>query len=539
MDPATQPIAATSASGLPAAPDGGPDLSGKILGDFQVLRRLGHGGMGHVYLAEQISLKRKVALKLLRPELAADVVALQRFKAEAEAVARATHANIVQVYAIGEAGGLYYMALEYVEGRTLREHVEKKGPPEILVALSVIRQVAAALQRAGELGIVHRDIKPENILLTRQGEVKVADFGLSRIQVGDQPTLHLTTTGVAMGTPLYMSPEQVEGKAVDPRTDIYSFGITCYHMLVGQPPYQGQNPFEVALQHVQGQARPLSEIRPDLPPALCAIVHKMMARQPEHRYQAASEIVRDIAQLRDTVVGIAPVDALPLWPTGTVQIAVAAPGQVMGPLPARNRRWLHAVGAAAVLLALAGGAWWGWQSRPDPAESLTRQQPSPEGQKDSVFPNRRQRESLLAAELAHYAHPGNNRQRIMTGLRYAIELALIHLEDGRLDRATELFADLDTPGKVPAYQTLGQTGQAIVLALQDQPVPSNQLFEKVALNGLRPNAPQNWFQVSLRLNPAWRRLVAQALDRNFDNRPAGFPAGLETLRRPPGARAVR
>ena len=265
MDNRTEPDA-TAASDLPRGKvDSSVDLSGQTLGDFQIIRRLGEGGMGQVYLAEQISLKRKVALKLLRADLAANPTALARFKAEAEAVAQATHANIVQVYAIGEVNGLNYMALEYVEGRNLRQFLEKKGPPEVMLALSIMRQVAAALQRASELGIIHRDIKPENILLTRKGEVKVADFGLSRIFGDDTQPLNLTQSGVTMGTPLYMSPEQVEGKPVDPRTDIYSFGVTCYHMLAGQPPFRGSSAFEVAIQHVQKQPKPLAEIRPDLP----------------------------------------------------------------------------------------------------------------------------------------------------------------------------------------------------------------------------------------------------------------------------------
>src|SRR5215469_233950 len=239
MDPATQPLSAVTGQTPLPSERLEADQTGKTLGDFRLLRRLGRGGMGEVYVAEQSSLKRKVALKLLRADLAADANALKRFKAEAEAVARATHANIVQVYAIGETEGLHYMALEYVEGKNLREYLEKKGTPEALVALSIMRQVAAALQRASELGIIHRDIKPENILVTKKGEVKVADFGLSRIFADNQQPLNLTQSGVTMGTPLYMSPEQVEGKPVDPRTDIYSFGVTCYHLLAGRPPFRG------------------------------------------------------------------------------------------------------------------------------------------------------------------------------------------------------------------------------------------------------------------------------------------------------------
>src|SRR5262249_34748878 len=243
--------------------------------DFELIRRIGMGGMGQVYLARQRSLKRQVAVKILKGELAANQTNLRRFQAEAEAVANLTHAHIVQVYAIGEDQGLHYMALEYVDGRNLKDLLEKKGIPELPQALEIMRQVASALERAGELGFVHRDIKPENILLSKKGEVKVTDFGLSRCFSADSP-LHLTQSGVTMGTPLYMSPERARGQPVDPRSDIYSFGVPCSHMLAGEPPFRGSTAFDVALQHVQGEVRPLGTIRTDLPAELCAIVHKMM-----------------------------------------------------------------------------------------------------------------------------------------------------------------------------------------------------------------------------------------------------------------------
>src|SRR5229473_4494583 len=189
------------------------------------------------------------------------------------------------------------MALEYVEGFNLREYLIKKGPPQVPLALSIMRQVASALAEANEHGIVHRDIKPENILLTRKGQVKVADFGLARCFAQDQQTLNLTQSGVTMGTPLYMSPEQVQGQTLDARTDIYSFGVTCYHMLAGEPPFKGDTPFEVALQHVQAEPRPLREIRPDLPPDMCAIVEKMMAKQPDQRYQTGRDLLKDLNRL--------------------------------------------------------------------------------------------------------------------------------------------------------------------------------------------------------------------------------------------------
>ena len=297
-----------SAGGLPSSPRD-DDLTGRALGDFQLVRKLGQGGMGQVYLARQLSLKREVAVKVLKPDLAANKTALARFQAEGEAVARITHPNIVQIYWIGEAAGLHYMALEFVDGRTLREYLDRKGPPPLAVVVNVMRQVASALQEASERGLVHRDIKPENILLTSRDEgklgdlhhnsaaVKVADFGLSRIFGADDKPLNLTQSGVTMGTPLYMSPEQVRGQPVDPRSDLYSFGVTSYHMLRGTPPFRGAAAIEVALKHLQDEPEPLAEARPDVPPELCALVHRMMAKRPEDRPQSAREVLRSLSPL--------------------------------------------------------------------------------------------------------------------------------------------------------------------------------------------------------------------------------------------------
>src|SRR5262249_42097230 len=155
------------------------------------------------------------------------------------------------------------------------------------VTLSVVRQVVLALQKAHEAGIVHRDIKPENILVTRKVEVKVTDFGLSRYFAGEAAPTNLTQSGVALGTPLYMSPEQVQGRTVDHRRDVSSLGGPCSHLLAGEPPFRGATGFDVAVKHVQEQPRPLSDLRPDLPADLCGMVHKMMAKDPADRYQSA------------------------------------------------------------------------------------------------------------------------------------------------------------------------------------------------------------------------------------------------------------
>lgn len=269
------------------------DLSGRQVGDYRVLRRLGRGGMAEVYLAEQCSLQRHVALKVLRGNLAEDETCVKRFHQEAQSAAALVHANIVQIYEVGRFNGLHYIAQEYVQGQNLREYLLKQGPPDVRLAVAVLRQVAAALYRASQRGIVHRDIKPENVLLTRSGEVKVADFGLARAY-RDSDAVNLTQVGVTMGTPLYMSPEQVEGRQLDHRSDLYSLGVTAYHMLTGAPPFRGETALSVAVQHLKNQPDRLENLRPDLPTALCRIVHRLLEKDPARRYNSSRELLRDL-----------------------------------------------------------------------------------------------------------------------------------------------------------------------------------------------------------------------------------------------------
>ena len=258
------------------------NLTGRQLGDYRVLRRLGIGGMAEVYLAEQCSLGRQVALKVLLRHLAADATYVERFQNEARAAASLVHANIVQIHEVGQADGLYFIAQEYVRGKNLGELLRQQGSLEPRLVLDIMRQASAALCKADELGIVHRDIKPENIMLSQSGEVKVADFGLARVQDSDRK--NLTREGVAMGTPLYMSPEQIEGRRLDSRSDIYSLGITCYHLLAGRPPHCGETALAVAVQHLNSLPEPLENARPEVPSGLARIIHRMIAKLPEKRH---------------------------------------------------------------------------------------------------------------------------------------------------------------------------------------------------------------------------------------------------------------
>ena len=275
------------------------DLSGRQVGNFHFLRRLGRGAMAEVYLAEQCHLKRWVAVKILRPELADDKTYLRRFEREAQAAASLVHANIVQIHEVGHVDGLHYIVQEYVQGQNLRDWLARHGPPLLQQALSIMRQITAALGKAAEQGVIHRDIKPENIMITAAGEVKVADFGLARVvRETDTEETSLTQIGITMGTPLYMSPEQVEGRVLDHRSDLYSFGVLCYHMLTGKPPFVGDTALAVAVQHVKKQPRALEEQRPDLPPALCRVVHQMLAKDPEQRWSSCGELLRELYRIQ-------------------------------------------------------------------------------------------------------------------------------------------------------------------------------------------------------------------------------------------------
>ncbi|HTU20155.1 MAG TPA: protein kinase [Gemmataceae bacterium] len=509
MDPLTQ----TSLPPAGRLPSGDFDLTGRTLADFHVLHHLGQGGMGQVYLAEQISLKRKVALKILRPELAAEPTALQRFKAEATAVAQATHANIVQIYAVGEADGMSYMALEYVAGRNLRDYLAKKGPPDVLIVLSIMRQVASALQRASELGIIHRDIKPENILLTRKGEVKVADFGLSRCLAGDRPALNLTQSGVTMGTPLYMSPEQVEGKPVDCRTDIYSFGVTCYHLLAGHPPFQGDSPFEVALQHVRSEPKPLTEIRPDLPAVLCAIVHKMMAKDPAARYQTGRELLTDVVRLREGLSGqtatLAPLSL-------SVEVAESALPRSAAPVTLPMPRkpswwgWRGAVFLLSVLLAgVLGAAIALFQHRLTFPTHAALVPAAPDGKEQ--LPDQEEEKALRTVVDQYLNAKPTERFDNQAGLNLSSKLAMFYLERDRLDDALAVFVRMEKHSG-SGYAMVGHLGRAIVLALRSQAQESNQLFRQLFQR--RPlKQGNNWIWQEEK----WRFWVRKALHYNCQN----------------------
>lgn len=278
---ATSPVSMTS-------------LVGSKLAGYLILSRLGRGGMADVYAARDMDLDRPIAIKVLRPDLARDRDYITRFRREAKAAAKLNHSNIVQIYEVGEDASRHYIAQELVTGQNLREYVEKNGALDPKLAVEVLYGVASALDAAAVEGITHRDIKPENVMLSNSGTVKVADFGLARLgNDSDGSRADLTQAGLTLGTPRYMSPEQVQGRPVDPRSDLYSLGVTMYHLLAGRPPFEADDPLALAFAHVNETPQPIDRVRGDhtVPEWLIAIVAKLLRKDPSERFQSAAELL--------------------------------------------------------------------------------------------------------------------------------------------------------------------------------------------------------------------------------------------------------
>lgn len=355
---------------------------GDLVGAYRIERKLGSGGMADVYYAVHQGLERPAALKILRPSLATDATHLQRFMQEARAAASLVHPNIVQVYDVGQAGELRYIAQEYIPGSNLRHYLAthqlrnqsgqeqslsgslpQVGEPRqksdrqlaIREALSILLQILAALNKSASSGIVHRDIKPENIMLTQDGDVKVADFGLARILYGDDP--QLTRAGTTLGTPMYMSPEQIQEGEVDIRSDLYSLGVTLYHMLTGRPPFTGETPLALAMQHVQATVPEMSDFREAIPNSLDELVKRLLKKSPSERFDSPREVLDYLRGQRDK-------DLIDDWPDQTVPLpgATAATGPLQATLQLQSRlrkakhrsakRFVKLVGAVCLL----GGA---------------------------------------------------------------------------------------------------------------------------------------------------------------------------------------
>lgn len=319
--------------------------SGKTVSHYKVLEKLGGGGMGVVYKARDLRLDRFVALKFLSPHLGDSGAARARFVQEAKAASALDHPNIGVLYEIGETDeGQLFLSLAFYDGETLKQKIER-GPLKLDVAVDYACQIAAGLARAHAQGIVHRDVKPANLLVSPQGQIKIVDFGLAKLA----SQARLTQSGLALGTAGYMSPEQLRGEDVDPRTDLWSLGVVLYEMITGQPPFRGDSPGAIGHAILYSAPEPMTALRTGVPLELDRIVLKALAKDAADRYQHVDEIPVDLRAVRKTSGSAASMTATTL----AAAVPVVAPAR-----PPTRRRWRTAILLAVALLGIAGAALW-------------------------------------------------------------------------------------------------------------------------------------------------------------------------------------
>jgi serine/threonine-protein kinase len=320
-------------------------------GRYRIEGRLGAGGMAEVFRGFDTVLNRQVAIKILAPQYARDASFVDRFRREAQAAARLNHPNVVAVYDSGSDDGTHFIVMEFVEGRTLADFLAKGGKLAPAKATEIAERIADALQAAHTQGVIHRDVKSANVMVTREGTVKVMDFGIARMAEGD----NVTQTAAVLGTASYLSPEQAQGRPVDARSDIYSLGVVLYEMLTGGVPFVGDTAVAVAYKHVQENPPLPSTKNPEVTPALDAVVMRAMAKNPANRYPTAEEFRQDLERVRRGEA----VQATPLLPPGgeATQVISRSQTQVMPAGGAEERKtnpWLVALIVFLILLAIGG-----------------------------------------------------------------------------------------------------------------------------------------------------------------------------------------
>src|SRR5256885_3955243 len=331
-------------------------------GRYKIVRKLGAGGMANVYHAGDQELGGRVAIKILNERHANDEQFVERFRREAKNAAGLSHPNIVSIFDRGEAEGTYYIAMEYVDGLSLKELISTRGPAPINVAVDYARQILAALRIAHRQGLVHRDIKPHNVLVDGEGRVKVTDFGIARAGPSQ-----MTEEGSIIGTAQYLSPEQAQGAPVTPASDLYSVGIVLYELLTGTVPFGGDTPVELAMKHLSKVPEPPSRIRAEVPRDIDFVVMRALAKAPSERYQTADEMDADLARVaRGVAVSPETEEAATAIIARPITVATSVVPPVVPPAPvyydyeeAPERRrpvwpWLLALG----LVVLAGFAGW-------------------------------------------------------------------------------------------------------------------------------------------------------------------------------------
>jgi serine/threonine protein kinase len=262
-------------------------------GRYQIVEELGRGGMGNVYKAQDTEIKEKIALKLIKPEISSDKKTIERFQNELKLARKISHRNVCRMHDLGKSEGNYFITMEYVDGENLKGMIRMMGQLSSGKAISIAKQVCEGLSEAHRIGVVHRDLKPSNIMIDKDGNAKIMDFGIARSLTGKG----ITGVGVMIGTPEYMSPEQVESKEIDQRSDIYSLGVILYEMVTGQVPFEGDTPYSIGVKHKSEAPRNPKEINPQISDDLNRMILKCLEKEKDKRYQSAGELRSELENI--------------------------------------------------------------------------------------------------------------------------------------------------------------------------------------------------------------------------------------------------
>jgi eukaryotic-like serine/threonine-protein kinase len=482
-------------------------LIGVRLGDFQILRRLGRGGMAEVYAARQLSLRREVAVKVLRPEYAKDEDYVRRFRREARSAAKLNHPNIVTVLDVGSQDDITYMVQELIDGENLKETVEQSGAFPAELVREILISVASALVEANSAGIVHRDIKPENLIRSSNGILKVADFGLARVTVGGESSMAgMTQVGMTLGTPRYMSPEQIQGREVDARSDLYSLGITAYHLLTGKPPFDAEDPVALAVKHLHDTPMPLESARASttgkheiIDDDLIAIIGRLMAKSPEDRFSSASELLQ-------TLTGDSSLSSSSILMSHRAGVA-ARLQRATSQAAIFQRRQRQAVVVAAVLAAGLGFGIYHWMTQGSQSSLMDQIEVDTVLQQSDV-----QKQYLVAMQrndeagwqaVAKYFPATGSAVNADYAAKSQLQLARFLGTTGRISEAQSILREMQSSAKTERlYRVLASAYELLIVLNSDQTTDSMEMVQRLQadLKQLKQNSPSD-HELFLRLAP--------------------------------------